>query len=91
MTPASAEDRFRAAAEAEGGEPVSAGARIFQVRAAVDAGRVFYVDLSSLPDEARPPVIAEIKELVERAVARTKEPRADPQRSSDAVSKPASL
>ena len=65
------EERFRQAAEAEGGVPVSAGARIAHVRMAVEAGRVFYVDLSSLPESERPAVVAEIKELVDRAVART--------------------
>ena len=70
MTRSSSEDRFRAAAEAEGGASVSAGARVFHVRSAVEAGRVYYVDLSSLPDQERPAVIAEIKELVDRAFAR---------------------
>jgi hypothetical protein len=70
MTPTSSEDRFREAAEAEGGIPVSAGARLSHVQMAVEAGRVFYVDLSSLPDEERPAVVAEIRDLVDRAVAR---------------------
>lgn len=67
------EERFRRAAEAEGGEPVSAGARIAHVRTAVEAGRAFYVDLSGLPESERPAVMAEIKELVNRAVARVAE------------------
>lgn len=91
MTPASSEERFRAAAEAEGGEPVSAGARIFHVRTAMESGRVFYVDLSSLPEDARPPVIAEIRELVDRALARAKAVKTDPQKTSGAVSGPASV
>lgn len=70
MSSTSSEDRFRDAAESEGGAPVSAGARIFQVRTAVEVGRVFYVDLSSLPELERPAVVAEIKELVDRALAR---------------------
>ena len=70
---ATLEERFRQAAEAEGGEPVSAGARIAHVRIAVEAGRAFYVDLSGLPEAERPAVIAEIKELVDRAVARVAE------------------
>jgi hypothetical protein len=70
MTVTSSEERFRKAAEAEGGIPVSAGARVSHVRMAVEAGRVFYVDLSSIPEDERPAVIAEIKDLVDRAVAR---------------------
>ena len=70
MTRSSSEDRFRAAAEAEGGTSVSAGARVFHIRSAVEAGRVYYVDLSSFPELERPAVIAEIKELVDRALAR---------------------
>jgi hypothetical protein len=70
MTPKSSEERFRDAALAEGGMSVSAGARTSHVRAAVEAGRVFYVDLSSLPEEERPAVVSEIKDLVDRAVAR---------------------
>jgi hypothetical protein len=70
MTRTSSEERFREAAEAEAGIPVSAGARIAHVRMAVEAGRVFYVDLSSLPEDERPAVVAEIKDLVDRAVAR---------------------
>jgi hypothetical protein len=70
MTITSSEERFRKAAEAEGGISVSAGARASHVKMAVDAGRVFYVDLSSLPEDERPAVIAEIKDLVDRAIAR---------------------
>jgi hypothetical protein len=65
------EKRFRDAAQAEDGMPVSAGARIVHVRTAAEAGRVFYVDLSTLPEEDRPAVIAEIKAVVNRAVTRT--------------------
>ena len=82
MTPTSSENRFREAAEAEGGIPVSAGARLFHVRMAEEAGRVFYVDLSGLPDEERPVVIAEIKDLVDRAVARASAKGLHPARSS---------
>jgi hypothetical protein len=67
----SSEKRFRDAAQAEDGMPVSAGARIVHVRTAAEAGRVFYVDLSTLPEEDRPAVIAEIKAVVNRAVTRT--------------------
>jgi hypothetical protein len=65
----SSEERFRHAAESEGGIPVSAGARVAHVRMAVEAGRVFYVDLSSVPEEARPAVVSEIRALVDRASA----------------------
>ena len=64
------EERFRQAAEEEGGAPVSAGARIAHLRMSVESGRAFYIDLSGLPEDERPVVIAEIKELVNRAVAR---------------------
>jgi hypothetical protein len=82
MTPTSSEDRFRDAAEAEGGMPVSAGARTAHVRMAVEAGRVFYVDLSSLPEDERPAVVAEIKDLVDRAVARVSAKERNPARES---------
>jgi hypothetical protein len=70
MTDALAEDRFRMAAEAEGGVPISAGARVAHLRKAVDAGRAFYVDLSSVPEDDREAVVAEIKAVVDRAYAR---------------------
>ena len=70
------EERFREAAEAEGGMSISAGARSSHVRAAVEAGRVFYVDLSGVPEDERPAVAAQIKGLVDEAVGRVaaKEP-----------------
>ena len=64
------EKRFRDAAEAEGGMPVSAGARIVHVRTAAEVGPVFYVDLSTLPEEDRPAVIEEIRAVVSRAINR---------------------
>jgi hypothetical protein len=70
MTHALSEERFRQAAESEGGIPVSAGARVAHLRMAVDAGRAFYVDLSSVPENERPAIVAEIKALVDRASAR---------------------
>src|SRR5690349_11484415 len=72
MTPASSssDDRFRDAAEAEAGMAVSAGARASHVQMGIETGRVFYVDLSRLPEDERPAVIAEIKGLVDRAIAR---------------------
>jgi hypothetical protein len=70
MTQSSSEELFRQAAEAEGGMPVSAGARVAQVRMAVDSGRALLVDLSAVPEDKRPMVVAEIKELVNRASTR---------------------
>ena len=76
------DERFRHAAEAEGGIPVSAGARTAQARMAVEAGRMFYVDLSSVPDDARPGVVAEIKALVQRASARIAGETTEPARTA---------
>jgi hypothetical protein len=69
--------RFRQAAEAEGGVPVSAGARVGHVRTAVEAGRGVYVDLTSLPEQERAAVVAGIKELVARAVGTSFDTRHD--------------
>jgi hypothetical protein len=69
MTQTSPEELLRQAEEAEGGMPVSAGGRIAHLRLALESGRAFYVDLSSVPEGKRPAVIAEIKELVKRASA----------------------
>jgi hypothetical protein len=80
MTRALPEERFRQAAETEGGIPISAGARVAHLRKAVESGRVFYVDLSSIPESARQTVLAEIKALVERASVRT--PTNEPGKSS---------
>jgi hypothetical protein len=71
MTNLSPEELFRQAADGEGGMPVSAGARLLHVRVAVEGGRAFLVDLSSIPEEKRPLVVAEIKELVNRASNRS--------------------
>ena len=49
MTRNPSDKRFRDAAKAEGGMPVSAGARIVHVHTAAELGRVFYVDLSLVP------------------------------------------
>jgi hypothetical protein len=67
MSPANPEERFRQAAEAENGMPVSAGARVTHVRAAVAMGRGLYIDLSGVPEGERITVVAEIKALVDRA------------------------
>ncbi len=66
-TESSPESLFRQAAEAEGGMPVSAGARLAHVRQALESGRAFYVDLSTVPEGSRPALIAAIKALVEQA------------------------
>jgi hypothetical protein len=84
MTQASREERFRQAAEAEDGMPISAGARVFHVRSAVESGRALYVDLSGVPDEKRPAVVAEIKELVHRASLKV--PRQEVQHAPDGSS-----
>jgi hypothetical protein len=76
MTNVTPEELFRRAAEAEGGMPISAGARVAHIRLALESGRAFYVDLSGVPEDKRPALIAEIKELVNRASART--PQMDP-------------
>jgi hypothetical protein len=70
MTHPSREDLFRKAAEAEGGLPVSAGARVAHVRLAEASGRLLYVDLTGVPEDRRAAVAAEIKELVLRASAK---------------------
>jgi hypothetical protein len=67
MTNSSSQELFRQAAEAEGGMSVSAGARVAQVRKAVESGRAMYVDLSAVPEEKRPALVAAIKDLVIRA------------------------
>ena len=71
MTQLTREERFRRAAEAEGGMPVSAGLRIGHVRAGAEEGRIIYVDLSSVPELERPRVIARIRELVNEAAGRS--------------------
>jgi hypothetical protein len=69
MTNTSPEELFRQAAEVEGGMPLSAGARVVHLRSAVESGHACYIDLSGVPEEKRPAVMAEIKELVNRAKA----------------------
>lgn len=70
MNQPSADELFRRAAEAEDGMPVSAGARVAHVRRAVESGRALHVDLSAVPEEQRPAVVAAIRELVDRASTR---------------------
>lgn len=69
MTTTSSEERLRREAEAESGMSVSAGARVVHVRTAVASGRAILVDLSTVPEENRPALVAEIKQLVSRAGA----------------------
>ncbi len=76
------EERFRQAAEAEGGIPVSAGARVAHVRTAVEAGRHFHVDLSGVPEDERQAVVNEIRQLVDRASAQRTVNPVDTQQSS---------
>jgi hypothetical protein len=56
VTNPSPEQLFRQAAEAEGGVPVSAGARVVHVRLALDAGRAITVDLSQVPADGVQPL-----------------------------------
>jgi hypothetical protein len=85
MTRATSEERFRQAAEAEGGMPISAGARVAHIRMAVESGRMYYVDLSGVPEDDRPGVVAEIKALVERACVRSAGENPKPSRTSAEV------
>lgn len=62
-----ADTLYREALEAEGGQPVSAGARLSHVRDALEEGRAFYADLSAVPEDRRRALIAELSELVRRA------------------------
>jgi hypothetical protein len=82
MTQLSSDELFRQAAEAEGGMPVSAGARMAHMRMALVSGRALYVDLSGIPEDKRPALVIEIKELVNRAVQTVDKPVAA---KSDAV------
>jgi hypothetical protein len=81
MTNTTPDELFRQAAEAEGGMPVSAGARVAHVRLALESGRALHIDLSGVPDEKRPAVIAEIREVVNRASTRA--PSIDPVRPGE--------
>jgi hypothetical protein len=67
MTNPTADDLYRKALETEAGEPISAGARVAHVRALLESGRALYVDLSSVPEEDRPALVSQIRELVNRA------------------------
>jgi hypothetical protein len=69
MTQLSPDELYRKALEAEGGEPVSAGARVAHVIAALEQGRAVYVDLSAVPEAKRPVVVAEIRSVIDRATS----------------------
>ena len=58
------DELYRKALEAEGGEPVSAGARVAHVRAAVQAGQSYNIDLSTVPQELRASVIDHIHKFI---------------------------
>jgi hypothetical protein len=75
MTDTPADQLFRQAAEAEGGMTVSAGARVAHVRLALESGRAITVDLSQVPQDRRAALVAEIREMVRLASARS--PRAE--------------
>jgi len=75
MNGTSSQDLFRQAAEAEDGMPISAGARVAHVRAAVQSGRALYVDLSAIPEDKRGPVVAQITELVKSASSSASRPQ----------------
>lgn len=62
-----ATDPYRAALEAEGGQTISAGARVAHVREALASGRAYYADLSTVPEEKRSALIVELNEMVRRA------------------------
>jgi hypothetical protein len=66
MINVSQEDLYRKALETEGGEHVSAGARVAHVECAIESGRAFYVNLSAVPAEKRSALLAEIQELIKR-------------------------
>ena len=67
MNKASRDKLFRQAAIAEGGMPISAGARLSHVRQAIEAGRAYLVDLSAIEERKRPDVIGAIKKLLDQA------------------------
>jgi hypothetical protein len=67
MTNVTPEDLYRKALESESGESVSAGARVAHVRSTIESGRAMFVNLSAVPAEKRPALIAEINELIKQA------------------------
>lgn len=71
MPPTSPDELFRQAAEAEGGQPISAGASVAHMRTALESGRALYLDLSGVPGDQRAALVAQIQELVTRAGGRS--------------------
>jgi hypothetical protein len=65
--PHDSDERFRQLALAEGGMPVSAGARLGHIAEAKKSGRVVELDLSEVPDEDRPELISTIRSLIGQA------------------------
>lgn len=63
-------DQYRAALEADDGQPISAGARVAHVKASAEAGRSVQLDLSDVPVELRPALLVQIRELVREHAAR---------------------
>jgi hypothetical protein len=69
MTMPSTDQLFREAAIAEGGMPISAGARVAHVRLALESGRAITVDLSQVPKDRRSSLVSVIREMVKLAEA----------------------
>ena len=69
MTDTSAHAAFRRAAEAEGGMPVSAGARVAHIRTSAVIRIEF--DLSGVPEDKLQSVLDEIRDVVNRASDRS--------------------
>jgi hypothetical protein len=67
MIDLSPDEQLRRVLEAEDGMPVSAGARMIHVLAAIESGRAVCVDLSGVPADKRPGLMAEIRDLVHQA------------------------
>lgn len=65
----SGEQRFREAAEAEGGMPISAGARLVHAEAAPPS---ITLDLSQVPEGSRAALISAIRDIIAVVVASTR-------------------
>ena len=82
MVPIAPDDRFRAAAEAENGQPVSAGGRVAHESAWVTSGRGVYLDLTAVPEQLRGRILSDIQDLIRTAVgpspARAETPSGQP-------------
>jgi hypothetical protein len=78
MTQLSREERFRLAAEAEDGMPVSAGPRVGHARTAEGGGRFLYLDLLRVRESERPALVTQISALVAKAAAASADEERDP-------------